>query len=440
MNEELIVYLHGERCGTLARDGTRYGFTFVYDGQWIVRNGRARLSLSMPHERSAIFPYDQARAFFRGLLPEGRRREILAGRADPNDDFALLLALGEECAGAVVLTRGDLAGLGEPHAVEISEEEIMAAMRRNMPALARIAAVRRFSLAGVQPKETLYFDRHEDPAAAPLRKAAGSLLSTHIVKPTISDDFPGLAWNELFCMRVAGQIGLTVPQTWLREIDRQPCLIVERFDRTWNDDLPGQIHLEDACQALGAFEKYEYDDDGAKVGPGFPELSSLIDAMSVPALERRKLRTWAIFNLLIGNADAHGKNLAIIHGIDGGAEISPFYDLVCTALYRDLTRDLAMAIGTGRQPHVLQGTDFEEWAHDMAIRPSAVVRTARALCEAILPATEEIHAAFPGGITISTGIIQEVRRRVQLVSDIFGFGIDAGAEPDMRPAGWALPS
>jgi serine/threonine-protein kinase HipA len=346
-----------------------------------------------------------------------------------------MVALGEECPGAVILTRGDLTGLGEPRAIGISEKELMDAMRRNMPAFAGNAAVRRFSLAGVQPKETLYFDRDEDPETAPLRKAGGSLLSTHIVKPTISDEFPGLAWNELFCMRVAGRVGLEVPRTWLREIDGQPCLIVERFDRAWNDGLPGQVHLEDACQALGALEKYEYDDAGRKVGPGFLELSSLIDATSVPAIERRKLRAWAIFNLLIGNADAHGKNLAIMHHRNGGAEISPFYDLVCTALYRDLTRDLAMAVGGERQPNALVSTDFDEWARHMAVRPSAAVRSARMMCDAILPAAEETRATFPGGITIPTGIIHEVRRRVQLVSDIFGFGIDAGAEPDTRPAG-----
>jgi serine/threonine-protein kinase HipA len=49
------------------------------------------------------------------------------------------------------------------------------------------------------------------------------------------------------------------------------------------------------------------------------------------------LLRWAIFNFLIGNADAHAKNLAMIF-TDRGPRLAPFYDLICTQVYPDLLR------------------------------------------------------------------------------------------------------
>ena len=51
------------------------------------------------------------------------------------------------------------------------------------------------------------------------------------------------------------------------------------------------------------------------------------------------------FTVLIGNADAHGKNLALLHVDGGSVELAPLYDLVPTVLWPRLRRTPAMAIG-----------------------------------------------------------------------------------------------
>ncbi len=64
------------------------------------------------------------------------------------------------------------------------------------------------------------------------------------------------------------------------------------------------------------------------------------------AVDVRQMATWAITTLLLGNSDAHGKNLSFF-ARHRALAVAPFYDLVCTALY-DGTRieqDLAMAFG-----------------------------------------------------------------------------------------------
>src|SRR5438128_823744 len=63
----------------------------------------------------------------------------------------------------------------------------------------------RLSLAGVQQKAVLI----KDPYGHFGRPLDG-MPSTHILKPEPPDgDFPGLAANEFFCMRLAARCGVT---------------------------------------------------------------------------------------------------------------------------------------------------------------------------------------------------------------------------------------
>lgn len=62
------------------------------------------------------------------------------------------------------------------------------------------------------------------------------------------------------------------------------------------------------------------------------------------ALDIRDFLDGLIFNVLIGNADAHGKNSSILYR---GTErrLAPFYDLVCTLAWPELSKTPAMKIG-----------------------------------------------------------------------------------------------
>lgn len=51
------------------------------------------------------------------------------------------------------------------------------------------------------------------------------------------------------------------------------------------------------------------------------------------------------FTVLIGNADAHGKNIGILHHADGTISLAPAYDVVPTALWPELSSAAAMSIG-----------------------------------------------------------------------------------------------
>ena len=51
-----------------------------------------------------------------------------------------------------------------------------------------------------------------------------------------------------------------------------------------------------------------------------------------------------VFNFLNGNNDANGKNFSFIYD-HGTARHAPFYDLVCTQAYPELSKVMAMKIG-----------------------------------------------------------------------------------------------
>src|SRR2546426_1089704 len=106
--------------------------------------------------------------------------------------------------------------------------------------------------------------------------------------------------------RLAAAVGLPVPAT---EIHEKPTtyLLVERYDRVRDAlGVVKRLHQEDFCQALGVLPENKYESEG---GPKLADCFRVLSEESGRLLEdRRNLLRWVIFNVLIGNADAHAKN------------------------------------------------------------------------------------------------------------------------------------
>ncbi len=77
-----------------------------------------------------------------------------------------------------------------------------------------------------------------------------------------------------------------------------------------------------------------------------------------PAVDILKLLDAVIFNLLVGNADAHGKNFSILYD-EGGPRLAPLYDLLATVAYPELSPRLAMRVG---RRSTLGEMDVKAWA------------------------------------------------------------------------------
>jgi serine/threonine-protein kinase HipA len=367
MARVLNVYLKEELVGQLEQDDSG-SMRFRYDGAWLSSKSALPLSASLPL-RSERFRRNECRPFFAGLLPEEDSRKLIAkafGISDKND-FALLERIGAECAGAVsLMAPGELPVAGTPRYREVSLAELagkFAELPRH-PLLAGEDGIR-LSLAGAQGK-----------LAVAIRDGKFHLTldgspSSHILKPK-SPHFDGLVENEFFCMRLAGRVGLEVAAVEIGTAGDTRFLQVERFDRKrLPDGRLERIHQEDFCQALGIPPELKYQQEG---GPNLKKCFELVRAVStVPGPDILRLFDAVVFNFLIGNGDAHGKNFSFLYS-DGGARLAPLYDLVCTQAYPDLSHDMAMKIGDERNPSKVIERNWRKFFKEAGIGQAAAER------------------------------------------------------------------
>ena len=385
MAETLEVWLNEDLAGRLVDEGG--ALSFAYDAGWLTSENFIPLSVTMP-PTGEPYPDEFARPFFENLLPEGEIRTAIARlrHISERNTFGLLGEIGGDCAGAVSLwppggrppSGGGYAALTEARLAEVLAETA----RR--PLLV-IDDELRLSLAGAQNKLPVHWD------GARLSLPRGGAPSSHILKPG-ARGFAHMPANEHLCMRLADSLGLVVPtSTVLRK--PESLYLVERYDRRRSPTgALERIHQIDFCQALNLPSHQKYEHEG---GPSLEACFGVIAQFSVaPARDRLGLISWTIFNFLIGNADAHAKNLSLLITRDG-VTLAPFYDLVSTAVYPDLTDKLALKIGGENRSDWIRAGHWESLAKVSGANPRIVRQRMAELADSIVPAAREV-AEMPG--------------------------------------------
>lgn len=220
----------------------------------------------------------------------------------------------------------------------------------------------RLSLAGAQQKIALaHFD-------GKWFVPKGGAPSTHIIKPA-RRDFPDITRNEYLSMRLGSILIGDVAASSMVDFCGKEAFCVRRFDRIQDGNKIRRVHQEDMCQALGIMDDRKYQADG---GPSVGDICRLLfERSSDPIADMRKLLGSVIFQFLIGNCDAHGKNFSLLEEKDSVA-LSPAYDVVSTAIYPSLTRKLAMKIGNEYELDRICRRHFIELADRIGVRISAV--------------------------------------------------------------------
>lgn len=387
MSTELEVYLQSNKVGRLWLDKERH-FVFTYDRNWLQNAAAVPLSIRLPLQKT---PYEeaQARPFFTNLLPESDLRRNVARRLglSEQNDFALLEAVGGECAGAVSLfPQGEpLSSFADyrPLAPGVLDDLIEELPRR--PLLAGEEGIR-LSLAGAQNKLPVLY--RNDQLSLPL----GTAPSSHILKPPI-EHYANTVENEYYCMRLAERTGLAAPEVCLLH-RRKPLYLIQRYDRVHGENGNIQrLHQEDFCQALGYLPEQKYEKEG---GPGLQQCFVLLRERSVqPVADVRALLDWVIFCYLIGNADAHAKNISLLL-TPQGPRLAPFYDLMCTALYDELTDRLAMRIGGEDRPDWIIARKWQAFADEAGIAWKLVRQRLLALQQVVAQAASQLRDEVAG--------------------------------------------
>jgi len=364
---------------------------FTYDHAWLDSPDAIPLSRSLPLQEET-FRGKHARSFFAGILPEeGPRVQVAAilGISDSND-FAMLERIGGECAGAVSLLPEDAKPPepGDTAQREPTEQELHDIIEElpRRPLMAGTEGLR-LSLAGAQDKLPLIFDGGR--FALPL----GNTPTTHILKPE-PERFPGLAANEVYCMALARELGLNVPDTQHIQIGGHPCILVERYDRFQDEQGRRQrLHQEDFCQALGYPPEKKYQAEG---GPLLRDCISLLrDWSTTPVLDIRDFIDALIFNVVIGNADAHGKNFSMLYA-GRTRRLTPFYDLVCTLAWDELSKTMSMKIGKSKHINAVTTGHWKKMADESSLGWPMIQDRMRRLATAIRDHGDAVAEGLPG--------------------------------------------
>lgn len=126
-----------------------------------------------------------------------------------------------------------------------------------------------------------------------------------------------------------------------------------------------RVHQEDFCQALGRSPLRKYQKEG---GPRPGEVAEVLRLHgSLPSEDLRLLIRWGLFNWLFGNCDAHAKNISLVFDPTHGIRLAPFYDLVCTRVYKSLDRHLAMSVGEQFDPDAVLRRDLDAYARELHV-------------------------------------------------------------------------
>lgn len=363
MTHALHVWAGEARVATIEHGGRDDHWRLRYAEPWLADAQSYPLSPALPLERPAGEHASAAiKRFIEHLLPEGRALDVAAaynGLAKTHV-FGLIWALGAETAGALRFT-GDAnlaPSAAEPVLREITLHELdqRIAEREHLPLTVWDGKVR-MSVAGLQDKVLVYLDRPLPQGGRLFLVDGQHLASTHLLKPDIGNPrTPHLAVNEHFCMSLARRMGLPAAQVELLRTPR-PVLLVRRFDRevqaTGGEPRVQRRHIIDACQAcdLPVACKYERNLGSAPAvrhirdGVSFERLFGCADLTANKAAARLTLLRWALFQFLIGNSDAHGKNFSFFVHPGGLLEPAPWYDLVSVLQYDGIDTELAMAYG-----------------------------------------------------------------------------------------------
>ena len=375
----LIVYFHSRNIGTLTQDAIGK-YSFQYDSEWIYDPAAQPLSQSLPLREEA-YSEKECAGYFGGLLPEAFNRDLIARNIGitAENDYAMLKVIGGECAGAVTILDPEQEITVREHSYHpISMEALETILHTlpNKPLLAGEAEVR-LSLAGAQNKLAIYHDK--DGFALPLHESP----SSHILKPEVKG-FPGLVENEATCMDLARKAGLPAATVEPIQVGPHRCLMVERYDRTREGSGLRRLHQEDFCQAMGIVSRYKYQNEG---GPTLEQCFQLIrKASSRPARDLVALFEAAIFNYLIGNNDAHGKNFSLIYRPADDrirVELAPLYDLVSTTAYPSLSPKMAMKIGSKYNPADFRLRHWEAFWKAVGFSPKQASRQTQNFLERV---------------------------------------------------------
>lgn len=393
LSNSLNVFLNDKHIGTLEKDDNG-GVIFQYSN-----NADRILSLSLPIQK-APFENKQCRGFFNGLLPESEHTRIAIGKKygiNPKNDFSILQAIGYDCAGAVSFfdsydEQTPSKYLQETYEIDytpLSENELEKFIKElPQKPLATGVEDMRLSLAGAQDKTSVIV------VDGQIGIPKDNVPTSHILKPAING-FNETIENEFICIKTAEKLGIKVPDVKIGYANKTKYFLIQRYDREIIVNKIKRIHQEDFCQASNIPSAYKYQAEG---GVDFKRCFEILRVTSQPAVAINQFIQLMIFNYLIGNNDAHGKNFSILHYDNGEIKFAPAYDILCSQVYPELSNKMAMKIGGHYKHDEILLMRFEKLANENDISFTQLKKIIKNQCENLPIIVEDVINSFDNKI------------------------------------------
>lgn len=351
----LRVWANDLALGWFGHEAGQY--FFQYDPSWL-SSPRAHVLAPQFALRTEAHVGEPVKTFFANLLPEGAALEeiLSAMHMRHASTFEIVAQLGQELPGVLSVRAEGQPPSGQQRYSLLSRAVLSQRIkdREQQKPLLTSNDQSSMSLPGAQDKLGLRYDARRGL----LYDSVGSTPTTHIAKPdTRLLRFQPSAINEYLCMRLAAAIKLPVPAVHLVQVP-ETVYIVQRYDRWMVGERVHCVHQVDACQLLGLGQDWKYERQGLV---NLPRIAAALRGLSLPAKDLLSFQRWVMFNYLIGNSDAHAKNISVLIDETGYA-LAPFYDLLCVQVYGD--DRLALHIGDDDRYASIGAHSWEAFCED----------------------------------------------------------------------------
>ena len=417
--DTLYVYFNGDFAGILTKENKNISFT--YDNLYAEKTTTLPLSASLPKQKES-FSSDITESFFQSLLPDEGIKKAIARilQTDETNTFRILEELGGDCAGAIYFSKKQLdTNYSLQHEYRKVNDEDAYTILSSLKKRPLYIGEEDFRVSGAGAQSKLVACIFDNTLHLPLNGTP----STHIIKPNI-DGYENTTYNELFCMKLARLCGLETPECFIKTLNREPYYVVARYDRELIGTNYTRIHQEDFCQALGILPENKYESDG---GPSLKDCFNLLQKIGISGKGKIDFLDRIIFNYLIGNTDAHGKNFSILYK-NRKAELAPCYDLLCTEIISPFYNNgehnkVKMAMKLGSKKYMISKVtreNFEKLTDISGFRKDYILKRVDAMCKKIIPNAKLLRDSLNEHSNtespVYTEIIALMQKHVEIIS------------------------
>lgn len=344
---------------------------------------------------SGDIPTINVQRYLRNLFPEGEVLDTVLTNLQlrKGNTFGIINALGKDTSGSLLFLPSEQPLPDAFSFRQITPEEIQKRLdKRDEYSLLFWDGKPRLSMAGVQDKINVVIT----PEGL-MGFGEGTLSSTHLLKFE-KQKTSHLVLNEYVTTQLAKECGIQVPKVELMRYGTYPALLIKRFDRkliSSNGVL--RRHVIDGCQALNLPPEYKYERnfgssrDVAHIreGASLIKLFDFANECLNPANTKSKMLDWVLFNVLIYNYDAHGKNISFFIG-KNGIFLTPFYDLVNIKMYPQFDHELAMALGDDFDGDTIAAYQLADFADSCQLSRSFIARQLKKMASALLSVISKV--------------------------------------------------